>query len=283
MNLVLPVAHPWDGPLNMNTLPSQLWWPDHDDAPMLYVSRVENTTLSTGSGRAAPAYAKDMPLPDAVRDVLQAQSTSPPSPPKWRPHVVRRFATAAYHACRGEQRRYVEALGGWHSLALRLDHTVQLTQPSVERLLRLVHQLDGSVRMCSETVRLMGKPSTTTSSSTTTSAEPAELIGARAELRQLVERTSKTLVACESIAKRYKSVQRRSQEGRQHKLLERRDGAGDWLGVERIGKTLEILRIQLQQKAAVELQLREMMHAVEQCRHRRSELLHDKEWLKLQE
>lgn len=269
MNLVLPVAHPWDGTLSMDTLPSQLWWPDHDDTPMLYVSRSNTATLTATAARAAPAYANDMPLPETVRDVLAEPHT------KWRPHVVRRFATAAYHVCRREQQRYAEALRGWHSLALRLDHSVQMTQPSVEQLLRLVHQLDGSVRMCGDTVRLMAAAAAP--------AEPAQLAGARAELQQLTERTSMTLVACEKIAKRYKSALRRSQEGRQLKLLERRDGAGDWLDIERMARTLEILRIQLQQKAAVELQLREMMHSVEQCRQRRSDLLHDKEWIKLQE
>lgn len=279
MNPVLPVAHPWDGTLSMDTLCSQLWWPDHDDTPMLYVSRLDNTTQTAAAVRAAPAYANEMPLPETVREVLAEPHL------KWRPHVVRRFATAAYHVCRREQQRYGEALRGWYSLALRLDHTVQLTQPSVEQLLRLVHQLDGSVRMCGDTVRLMAAAAATsaTTAAAAPPAEPAELTSVRAELHQLTERTSSVMVACERIAKRYKSVQRRSQEGRQRKLLERRDGAGDWLDIERMAKTLEILRIQLQQKAAVQLQLREMVHSVEQCRQRRSDLLHDKEWIKLQE
>lgn len=292
VRMVLPVAHPLEERFDMQTSPTVLWWPDHD-GPQLFIYRVDDTmaTAMTASTMALRAASNspvtppgEWPLPDVVRDFV----ARPPPQHKWRPHVVRRFATAAYHACRAEQQRYREALLGWHSLALRLDHAVQLLQPRVETMQRQVYQLDGAVRlMASDTMRLLAEAVAAEQlmgdeAVSTVRHVVVEDGGAHELYAQLMERTRKILEACEKIARRYKSVHRRSQEACHRRVLERRDGV-DLFGVERMGKTLEILRIQLQQKASVEGQVRDMLQAVDGCRQRRLELLQEKDWFKLQE
>lgn len=295
LRLVLPVAHPYTGAFGVQTAPSVLWWPDHD-GPMFYVYQVDPVLDAAGGtgaammsastltlarlaqAGAAAAYANKMDVPAAVAEVLAA-----PARTQWRPHVVRRFATAAFHVCRREQQLYRTALAGWHALALRVNHDMVLNAATrTEEMQRRLYRLEGALSAISDTMRLLAAEMADDGAEiadTTLLLTPED--GAHADYAKLSERMRKLMEACEKIVKRYKSLLGRSHEACQRPLLERRADGVDRFGVEEVAKSMQLLRSQQQPMDAATM--RKLVDAVEACRLKRQELLLDKEWGRLQE
>lgn len=267
IRLILPLGNDALDRIDATTRPVDLHWPTgcSKGQPMFYV------ICSTESMRKDVSVV----LPELVAALMQADGAQQKR--LLRPHIVRRFAYNAYHYVREEQRKYETILTGMHCYALRLNHEVEIQEPLMNRCLRQVYELNGSIGLLMAAVQKLQNDLKEQSND--------YLIQSFAGHRQvaddctkLMTNTTITLGACEQIEKRYKSVQRRSRQMISDRLLTMR--GDDHYGMQSIvEKTMTMVREKLLQRINNELMHMDMFKCVYNCLKKRDQLLRNKDFI----